>query len=391
MPLRINNNISAMNSRRRLNANNQDLGTRLERLSSGLRINRASDDAAGLSVREGMRAEISGLKMNVLNAEQGSNLVQVAEGSLNEINAILIRMRELSVQSASSTINDQNREALQAEYSQLTSEIDRIAMSTTYNDQNLLAGFGNNIDADSTALTISDTSGVMNVKITGALTGSYLFEDLGGADADGNITLGNGVVTQTIRVATMLDGNDVATGTSMIANFDRLGIQVTLAGTDVENATGSYTDGDLDGQTIIINGGTGGSLQVGPDDGINDRIELSIDDMRASGTLLNLNTTSIATLTSSRASITTIDEAIFKVANQRGDLGAYQNRLAFTISFTENEIENIQNSESSISDADIAAEVTAFTRAQILSQAATSMLAQANVVPQTAVSLLQSL
>jgi len=329
------------------------------------------------------------LKMNVLNAEQGSNLVQVAEGSLNEINAILIRMRELSVQSASSTINDQNREALQAEYSQLTSEIDRIAMSTTYNDQNLLAGFGNNIDADSTALTISDTSGVMNVKITGALTGSYLFEDLGGDDADGNITLGNGVVTQTIRVATMLDGNDVATGTSMIANFDRLGIQVTLAGTDVENATGSYTDGDLDGQTIIINGGTGGSLQVGPDDGINDRIELSIDDMRASGTLLNLNTTSIATLTSSRASITTIDEAIFKVANQRGDLGAYQNRLAFTISFTENEIENIQNSESSISDADIAAEVTAFTRAQILSQAATSMLAQANVVPQTALSLLQ--
>ena len=391
MPLRINNNISAMNSRRRLNANNQDLGIRLERLSSGLRINRASDDAAGLSVREGMRAEISGLKMNVLNAEQGSNLVQVAEGSLNEINAILIRMRELSVQSASSTINDQNREALQAEYSQLTSEIDRIAMSTTYNDQNLLAGFGNNIDADSTALTISDTSGVMNVKITGALTGSYLFEDLGGDDADGNVTLGNGVVTQTIRVATMLDGNDVATGTSMIANFDRLGIQVTLAGTDVENATGSYTDGDLDGQTIIINGGTGGSLQVGPDDGVNDRIELSIDDMRASGTLLNLNTTSIATLASSRASITTIDEAIFKVANQRGDLGAYQNRLAFTISFTENEIENIQNSESSISDADIAAEVTAFTRAQILSQAATSMLAQANVVPQTAITLLQSL
>ena len=391
MPLRINNNIAAMNSRRRLNANNRDLSTRLERLSSGLRVNRASDDAAGLSVREGMRAEISGLKMNVLNAEQGSNLVQVAEGSLNEINAILIRMRELSVQSASSTINDQNREALQAEYSQLTSEIDRIAMSTTYNDQNLLAGFGNNIDADSTALTISDTSGVMNIKITGALTGSYLFEDLGGDDADGNITLGNGVVTQTIRVATMLDGKDVATGTSMIANFDRLGIQVTLAGTDVENATGSYTDGDLDGQTIIINGGTGGSLQVGPDDGINDRIELSIDDMRASGTLLNLNTTSIATLTSSRASITTIDEAIFKVANQRGDLGAYQNRLAFTISFTENEIENIQNSESSISDADIAAEVTAFTRAQILSQAATSMLAQANVVPQTAISLLQSL
>ena len=412
MPLRINNNISAINSRRQMNANNQDLAKRLERLSSGLRVNRASDDAAGLSVREGMRAEISGLKMNVLNAEQGSNLVQVAEGSLNEINAILIRMRELSVQAASSTINNRNREALQAEYSQLTSEIDRIAMSTTYNDQNLLAGFGNNIDPASTALTISDTSGVKNIKITGALTGTYTFMDLGEdgeTENDGEITLGNGVVTQTIRVATMLDGNDVATGTTMIANFDRLGIQVTLAGDDgfdtkfevipgegdeedtevaVEGYTGNYTDGDLNGQTIIINGGTGGSLQVGPDDGVNDRIELSIDDMRASGALLNLNTTSIATLESSRASITVLDEAIFKVANQRGTLGAYQNRLAFTISFTENEIENIQNSEASISDADIAAEVTAFTRAQILSQAATSMLAQANVVPQTVLALL---
>ncbi len=111
--------------------------------------------------------------------------------------------------------------------------------------------------------------------------------------------------------------------------------------------------------------------------------------MRASGAILNLNTTAVGTLDSSRAAISEIDQAIFKVSNQRGDLGAYMNRLAFTISFTENEIENIQNSEASISDADVAAEVTAFTRAQILSQAATSMLAQANVVPQSALSLLQ--
>jgi len=386
VPLRINHNIAAMNSRRQLNANNRDLSTRLERLSSGLRVNRASDDAAGLSIREGMRAEISGLKMNVLNAEQGSNLLQVAEGSLNEINAMLIRLRELSVQSASSTVNDQNREAIQAEYTQLTNEIDRIAQSTTYNDQVLLTGYGNNIDAASTTLTNSNTTGVTNLKISGALTGTYSFID----DAtDGNITLGNGTVTQTIRIATLLDGNDVATGTSAVANFDRVGIQVTLAGFEVDNATGSYTDGDLNGETIIVNSGTGGSFQVGPNDGINNRIEVSIADMRASGALLNLNTASVATMTSARASITQIDQAIAKVSNQRGDLGAFQNRLAFTISFTENEIEAIQNSEASISDADIAAEVTAFTRAQILSQAATSMLAQANVVPQTALSLLQ--
>jgi flagellin len=386
MPLRVNNNIAAMNSLRRLNANNRDLNTRLERLSSGLRVNRAADDAAGLSVREGMRAEISGLKMNVTNAEQGSNLLQVAEGSLNEINAMLIRMRELAVQSASSTVNDSNRESIQAEYTQLTQEIDRIALSTTYNDQVLLTGYGNNIDTGSTALTTSNTTGVTDVKISGASTGTYTFAD---NTADGEVTLGNGNVTQTIRIATLLDGTDVATGTTVVANFDRLGIQVTLAGANVGNATGSYTDGDLDASTIVINSGTGGSFQVGPDDGINNRIEIGIQDMRATGATLNLNTTSVATLDSSRSSITTIDQAISKVSNQRGDLGAFMNRLAFIISFTENEIENIQNSEASISDADVAAEVTAFTRAQILSQAATSMLAQANVVPQTALSLLQ--
>lgn len=387
MPLRINNNIAALNARRNMNANFRDQGLRLERLSSGLRVNRAADDAAGLSVREGMRAELSGLRQNVLNAEQGSNLLQVAEGSLNEINAMLIRMRELSVQSASSTVNDLNRESIQAEFNQIIQEIDRISLSTTYNDQVLLTGFGNTIDTASTVITASNTSGVADVKISGASSGTYTFIDNGG---DAEITLGNGVVTQTINVGQILDtGLNVATGTTVVANFDRLGIQVTLAGTGVSNATGSYVDGDLDTQSLIVTGGTGGSFQVGPDDGINNRIEVTIDDMRASGARLNLNTTSVATLNSSRASISQIDEAINKVSGQRGDLGAWMNRLAFTISFTENSIENIQNSEASISDADIAYEVSRFTRSQVLSQASTAMLAQANVVPQTALSLLQ--
>ena len=387
MPLRINNNIAALNARRNMNANFRDQGVRLERLSSGLRVNRAADDAAGLSVREGMRAELSGLRQNVLNAEQGSNLLQVAEGSLNEINAMLIRMRELSVQSASSTVNDLNRESIQAEFSQIIQEIDRVSLSTTYNDQVLLTGFGKTIDTTSTVLTASATSGVAGVNISGASSGTYTFID-GGGDAE--ITLGNGTVTQTINVGQILDtGLNVATGTTVVANFDRLGIQVTLAGTGVSNATGSYVDGDLDTQTLIVTGGTGGSFQVGPDEGINNRIEVNIDDMRASGPRLNLNTTSVATLNSSRSSISQIDEAINKVSGQRGDLGAVMNRLAFTISFTENSIENIQNSEASISDADIAYEVSRFTRAQVLSQASTAMLAQANVLPQTALSLLQ--
>ncbi|MEE3265046.1 MAG: flagellin [Candidatus Latescibacterota bacterium] len=387
MPLRINNNIMAINARRNMNANFRDQGLRLERLSSGLRINRAADDAAGLSVREGMRAELSGLRQNVLNAEQGSNLLQVAEGSLNEINAMLIRMRELSVQSASSTMNDLNRESIQAEFKQIIQEIARMSLSSTSTAQVLLTGFGNTIDTASTVVTASNTSGVVDVKVSGASSGTYTFIDSG---TDAEITLGNGVVTQTIDIGQILDTTyNVATGTSVVANFDRLGIQVTLAGDAVTNATGSYVDGELDTQTLIVTDGTGGSFQVGPDDGINNRIEVNIGDMRASGPRLNLNTTSVGTLNASRASISQIDEAINKVSGQRGELGAVMNRLAFTISFTENSIENIQNSEASISDADIAYEVSRFTRSQVLSQASTAMFAQSNVIPQTVLSLLQ--
>ena len=385
MPLRVNNNIAAINSRRHLNANTKTLSTRLERLSSGLRVNRAADDAAGLSVREGMRAEVAGLKVNVLNSEQATNLIQVAEGSLNETNAILIRMQELATQSSNSTINDENREAIQAEFSQLIAEIDRIAQATTYNNQNLLTGFGNTVSSGSTVVTASNTSGVTRVAISGAGSGTYTFTD-GAADT---ITLGNGTVSQTISVGTIMDSGNVATGTQVIANFDRLGVQVTLAGAGVAGATGQYTQGDLDAQTILVDQGTGGSFQVGPKDRAYNRIEVNINDMSATGVNLNLNTASVATLTTSRSAITVLDAAVLAVSQQRGDLGAYQNRLNFTISYTENEIENIQASEASISDADIAEEVTNFTRAQILSQAATAMLAQANVLPQNALALLQ--
>jgi len=387
--MRVNHNISALNAINQLNANNRVLGDKLERLSSGLRINKASDDAAGLSIREGMRAEISGLKVNVLNAEQATNVTQVAEGSLNEVNAILIRMRTLAVQSSATTVNDFNRDAIQAEFSHLVQEIDRIAQSTTYNNEVLLTGFGNTVSFthdDSTALTTSNVTGVTDARLSGAQTGTYTFEEDG--DEEGFVTLGNGVVTQTISLNTLLDGTKVATGTQIVANFDRLGVEVTLAGENVIGATGDYEVGDLDGTTIEIEAGTGGSYQVGPTDSDFNRIEVAVRDMRATGNVLNLSDANVSDFTGARTAITAIDEAINEVSMQRGTLGAVQNRLAFTISYTENEIENIQASESSISDADIAAEVTAFTRAQILSQAATAMLAQANVVPQNALALL---
>ena len=395
MPLRVNTNIPALNTRRVLSINNRDLKTRIERLSSGLRINRAADDAAGLSVSEGMRAELTGLRQAVRNSEQATNLIQTGEGALNEVNAILIRMRELAVQSASSTVNDDNREAINAEFVQLTNEIDRIATVTSYNNTSLLTGFGNVVSEDaavSTALA-STTTGVSNVGISGATSGTYLFTD---SAADNQITLGNGVTTQTISIGGSLDadgaGGVVATGSAVVANFDRLGIQLTLSGQKnadgLNPATDGYRDADLDGLALVIDSGTGGTFQIGPDDGAVHRVELSIADMRATGTVLNLGGSSTSSLTSAQSSITTIDLAIATVAQQRGDMGALQNRLAFSIRANENAVENITASESSIRDADIASEVSAFTRSQILVQSGTSLLAQANVLPQNALSLL---
>ena len=174
-----------------------------------------------------------------------------------------------------------------------------------------------------------------------------------------------------------------------MANFDRRGVQVTLAGANVANATGDYADGELEGRTLLVDSGTGGSYHIGPKDQHYNVIEFGIRDMSATGGVLNLDTTSVETIGTSRAAITQLDVAITEVAMTRGDLGALQNRLAFTIGYTENEIENIQASEASISDADIAEEVTRFARAQILSQTATAMLAQVNVLPQNALALLQ--
>ncbi|MBK35708.1 MAG: flagellin [Gemmatimonadetes bacterium] len=395
MPLRVNTNLPSINVRRILNNNNRDLATRIERLSSGLRINRAADDAAGLSVSEGMRAELGGLSQSVRNAEQATNLIQTAEGALNEVNAILIRMRELAVQSSSSTLNNSNRESLNAEYVQLINEIDRIGTVTSYNNQVLLTGFGNVVSIDPTVSTAlaSPTTGVVGQQISGATNGTYIFADTAG---DREITLGNGVATQTIDLGPGLDadgvGGVVATGSSIIANFDRLGVQLTLSGLkDAEGinpATDGYRDGDLNTTILQIDSGAGGQFQVGPGDGAVHRIEVSIADMRATGTILNLGSTTIADAPTAQSSISNIDLAITNVAQQRGDLGAFQNRLAFNIRSNENAIENITASESSIRDADVAAEVSAFTRSQILIQSGTALLAQANVLPQNALSVL---
>jgi flagellin len=468
-----------MNARRFLNQNSADFTKRVERLSSGLRINRGADDPAGLSVSEGMRSEILGMKQGVNNATQGISLIQLAEGSLNEVSSMLRRMREVAVQSANSTINDSNREGLSSEFNQLSAEIDRIAISTTYNDQVLLTGFGNSVSQTKTISTALDGyTGVSEVGISGAVPGTYTFTD---TSADDNqitlaVTRADGTeLKQSIDVGATLDrdgtSNLVATGTTFVANFDRMGVQVTVVGPTVDTnsttlkstvanagtggfleignegvtipanetlaniatslntvlsaqtpagsasynaaldeiqietggnrvaevppgflgltAANSYIDGRLDGKQIVVTEAEGGVLQVGPNNEASNRIALNIGDMRSSGNELNLTGLSVANLESARNVISRVDAAILVVTRQRGNLGAVQNRLQFTTANLENAIENLTAAESAIRDADVAEEISQFTRAQILTQASTAMIVQANALPQSALQLLQ--
>jgi flagellin len=395
MPLRLNNNLPALNARRILSVTGKDLAMRIERLSSGLRVNRAADDAAGLSISEGIRAEVSGFSQGIKNAEHATNLIQTAEGALGEMSGMLLRMRELAVQSASSTVNDDNRTSVNAEFGQLVNEIDRIARVTSYNNSSLLSGFGNTVSQDVTVSTAlaSPTTGVVGVEISGATAGTYVFAD---ATADNQITLGNGVTTQTISTSIIMEqdgaGGTVTTGSSVIANFDRLGVQLTLSGQKAaigsNPATDGYRDGDLNGLFIQVDAGTGGTFQIGPDDGANNRLEVNLGDMSATGTTLNLGSVSLSTLGSSQSAITSINNALNQVNKARGNLGAVQNRLAFGMRTTAVMRENDQASESSIRDADIAAEVSAFSRAQILQQSGISVFAQANIQPASALNLI---
>ena len=394
MPLRVNTNVAGINTQRQLKNTNVDLNKRIERLSSGLRVNRAADDAAGLSVSEGLRAEISGFLQGIRNSEQATNLLQVAEGALNEVNRLLIRMRELAVQSANSTINN-NRESLNAEFTQLVNEIDRIAQATSYNNTSLLSGFGNAVSSDiavSTALA-SLTTGVVATQITSASSGTYAFVDAG---TDATLTLGNGVATQTIDLGPALDfdgaGAVVASGSAIVANFDRLGVQLTLSGQKPADglapATDGFRDGDLDGLILEVESGTGGSFQIGPDDGAVHRIEATIRDMRATGNILNLGSASVSTASSSQNVISSIDLAIGEVVRTRGDLGALQNRLSANINANAVMAENDQASDATIRDADIAVEVSALTRSHIFNQAGLAMFAQGNLAAASVLNLL---
>lgn len=357
-----------------------------QRLSSGMRVNGGQDDGGRLSVSEGMRAQLGGLTEGTRNTEKAMDLLQTAEGGMNEISSILLRMRELATQGTTDTLNDKNREAMDAEFNQLKDYIDKIAKLASYNDQNLLSGFGNDVDDTlSTALDATSDTGVRRVKLSSADAGTYTFADSGG---DNQITLGNGTVTQTVSLGSVLDGDKVADGTTVVVNFDSLGIEMVLAGDDVKGAIGSYQDGDLDGRTLVVSDGTGGQFQLGSDAVLADRLEYDIKDMTIGGDVLDIEGVSVNTRNGSRLALSQIDEAIDRVSRERGAVGAVMNRLEYTLNFTERAIEGVTASESTIRDADYALESSNLARSQILAQMSQSAMIKSQVPVQTVMTLI---
>ncbi len=402
--MRVQHNIMALNAHRQLGVNNGQGAKSLEKLSSGFRINRAGDDAAGLAISEKMRAQIGGLGMAEKNAQDGISLIQTAEGGLQETHAILQRMRELAVQSANGTYEGVDRDNLNKEVTALKDEVDRIANTTHFNNQKLLNG---QIGAGTSSVTgyaagvamAASGAAVTNIAsinakagtISSAAAGSELtFTHL---DADGNGTI---TVVDLADVIKSKDGTAWASGAGKqgIIDLTSVGLgKIEFTAVDAA-ATATNLATDLDtffnaGKAITQTPSTGGTLQfqIGANGNPEDSVDLSIGDQ--SSTALNIKTISIANQGSAKLAVTSLDDAIKSVSETRADLGALQNRLEHTVNNLGVTKENLTAAESRIRDVDMAKEMMEFTKMNILSQAAQSMLAQANQQPQQVLQLLR--
>lgn len=414
----INHNMNALNAHRNMGVNNTAAGKSMEKLSSGLRINRAGDDAAGLAISEKMRGQIRGLEKSSRNASDGISMIQTAEGALNETTNILQRMRELAVQSANDTNTSDDREQLQKEMTQLGEEIDRIANNTEFNTKKLLNGnMGvattaakgtvvnkGNIDATADKETkfvdLKDTQGnklgiALNDKVTAtwSVGGTQFSAELTIAadsklDALFNLMKGNGTAGNTMEKVEILNGTITATAkdTGTTKQINGLSIEVKSATGErkeaASNALSSFAVGTK-ASDIRTNGSA--NLQIGAN--ANQQLNLSIEDMRA--TALGVKNLQVGTQSQANTAINVIDEATKRVSSERANLGAAQNRLEYTISNLDNTAENLTSAESTLRDVDMAKEMMEYSKNNILSQAAQSMISQANQQPQNVLQLLR--
>jgi flagellin len=372
MGLRIQNNISAMNAHRQLSISDAGLSKSLERLSSGFRINKAGDDAAGLAISQQFRADIASFKVASRNTSEANSLLQVAEGALDQIGNMLTRLKELATQASSANAGS-NLSKINAEGNALIDEIDRIANSTEYAGSKLIDGtFGVGISAGATA-TASD----------GIVTAS-------GLEAQGTytITTVSGTVAGTLNVTvTTADGSQTINGVAIPGaglqsnqTFSAFGVTLTFNSNLTAGAPGYLLGTDAGNSTF----------QVGAENDSNNRISVSLGNAKATDSAgLNLSKDQLDDATQAQNFLDTINTAIGRLSDRRGDIGASSNRLTYAAANLASTIENVQAAESVIRDVDMASEMTTFTKNQILLQAGTAMLAQANAAPQQLLALFQ--
>lgn len=381
MSFRIQNNITALNSWNHMNKNSTEMNKSLSRLSSGYRINSAADDAAGLSSSMRLRAEVSSLKVASRNAAEATSLLQVAEGAMSQIDLILNRMKELATQAASGN-SGSDLSKLNSEATALSSEINRITGFTEYNDKVLLEG-GFGAVALSAATNLTAANGVQYIDATNAKAGATYTVTAISATAR-TVSLSDGTTTQQVTYSGSLGLND-----SEVLNFSNLGVKLTVnqrfaaaatAGA-VPVTTSVFTTKNVLGDALF---------QIGSKDSANHRLGFQLSDVSTAalnnGSALSVDLSSIA---GAQAALGAIDNAISHLASKRADVGTLVNRLAYAQSNLATSIENKAASESTIRDVDMASEMSNFTKNQILVQASTAMLAQANAAPQAVLSLLR--
>ncbi|MHB1139833.1 MAG: flagellin N-terminal helical domain-containing protein [Microthrixaceae bacterium] len=388
--MRINQNIQAFNAYRNLSTTNTAMGKSLEKLSSGFRINRAADDAAGLVISQGLRAQVSGLKQATRNAQDGISVVQTAEGALNEVHSMLNRMRDLAVQSVNASNDAEARGAANNEITELKGEISRIAQQTKFGSQALLDGsFGATpgTTAGAVAANSITVAAASTIDVTvGSGTAVTVALDAGtysGADFASHVqskvrdALGGSTDLDDQAAASNFSVSSDATGVLTVSNAGNKAIQLDdLAGTTLATAA-------LDGDIAAAATGSAAKFQVGAN--ANETIDVSGFNLASLAAGITGDVTSVANATSF---ISSMDTAIKSVSTARGQLGAVQNRFESTINNLQVTTENLSASESRIRDTDMALEMVSFTRHQVLTQAGTAMLGQANQLPQSVLRLL---
>ena len=396
----VQHNLTAMNSNRMLGLTTASQEKSTEKLSSGYKINRAADDAAGLSISEKMRKQIRGLTQASLNAQDGISAVQTAEGALTEVHDMLQRMNELAVKASNGTMSKDDREYVQNEVDQLVTEIDRVAETTKFNETYLLKGDDTKaavtenvfkkFDVSTLNSVISDTSKISESNDFDSMTGKFTLKFTSGL-AEGGTWGGKRIVADSAQTTT---GEEIKLADAKTAELKALNDAITATNQVTGKATNDgaafqMTSAATMKQSYTYAAAIDVSLHVGADSTANNRINLSIDSMSASGLHVTGLKVNGSDATNATAAINTIADAIQKVSTQRSALGAVQNRLEHTINNLDNVVENTTSAESQIRDTDMATEMVKYSNNNILAQAGQAMLAQSNQANQGVLSLLQ--